>query len=52
MAFLSSYLFKCNANHKRSKLTSREKANDYSVQASRVVWLGVKLQEEPLLKDD
>ena len=35
-------------NHRRPKLTSREKANDEFMNASRVVWLGVKLREEPL----
>ena len=34
--------------HRRPKLTSREKANDEFMNASRVVWLGVKLREEPL----
>ena len=35
-------------HHRRPKLTSREKANDEFMNASRVVWLGVKLREEPL----
>ena len=30
------------------KLTSREKANNWFMKASRVVWLGVKVQEELL----
>ena len=34
--------------HRRPKLTSRENANDEFMNASRVVWLGVKLREEPL----
>ena len=33
-------------NHgRRGKLTSREEANDQFIKASRLVWLGVKLQE-------
>ena len=35
-------------HHRRPKLTSREKANDELMNALRVVWLGVKLREEPL----
>ena len=34
--------------HRRPKFTSREKANDEFMNASRVVWLGVKLRGEPL----
>ena len=34
--------------HRCPKLTFREKANDRFMKASRVVWLGVKLREEPL----
>ena len=35
-------------DHRQPNLTSREKANDEFINASRVVWLGVKLREEPL----
>ena len=35
-------------NHRRPKLTSQEKAKEEFMNASRVVWLGVKLREEPL----
>ena len=34
--------------HRQPKLTSREKANAEFMNVSRVVWLGVKLWEEPL----
>ena len=41
-------VFSKYSHHKRPKLTSREKANDWFMKASRVVWLGVNLREEPL----
>ena len=45
---ITSMKVKCHLEHRRPKLTSREKANDEFMNASRVVRLGVKLREEPL----